>query len=74
MVFGEESLSIQKMKNYFVFLLWLDAKLSIVNDPLTFVEFIDWVDVSETGIFLYILVFFVLLGFDYFLVFPWLLF
>ena len=43
MVFREEPLSIQKMKTSLVFLLWSEAKLSIVDGPLTLVEFIHWV-------------------------------
>ena len=33
--------SIQKLKYLFLFLLRLETKLSIENDPLTFVGFID---------------------------------
>ena len=39
MAFRDELFSIQKLKTSFVFLLWSEAKLSIVNGPSTFVEF-----------------------------------
>ena len=39
--FRDEVLSIQKLKTYFVFLLWLETKLSIVDGPSPIVTFID---------------------------------
>ena len=42
-VFGNEVLSLQKLKFSFVNLLWLGTKLSIEDGPTTLVHFIDWV-------------------------------
>lgn len=41
--FSDDLLSIQKIKASFVFLLWLETKLNLVDGPLTFVSFINWV-------------------------------
>ena len=41
--FEEEELSIQRLKNSFVYFLWLETKLFIKDGPLTLVDFIDWV-------------------------------
>ena len=42
LTFKDDALSIQRMKYSFVFSLWSEAKLFIVNCPLTMVNFIDW--------------------------------
>ena len=42
-VFKDDFFSIQKLKYLFLFLLWLETKLSIENGPLTLSGFIDWV-------------------------------
>ena len=42
-VFKEEELSIQRLKNSFVYFLWSEAKLFIKDGPSTLVDFIDWV-------------------------------
>ena len=39
----EEELSIQRLKNSFVYFLWSEMKLFIKDGPLTLVDFIDWV-------------------------------
>ena len=36
-------LSIQKLKAFFVYLLWSESKLFIKDGPLTLIDFIDWV-------------------------------
>ena len=41
--FEEEELSIQKLKNSFVYFLWSETKLFIKDGPSTLVDFIDWV-------------------------------
>ena len=41
--FEEEELSIQRLKNSFVYFLWSEAKLFIKDGPSTLVDFIDWV-------------------------------
>ena len=41
--FEEEELSIQRLKNSFVYFLWLETKLFIKDGPSTLVDFIDWV-------------------------------
>ena len=41
MVFRDKMFSIQKLKTSYVFSLWLEAKLSMSNDPSSLVEFID---------------------------------
>ena len=42
-VFKDDFLSIQNLKYLFLFLLWLEIKVSIENGPSTLVGFIDWV-------------------------------
>ena len=42
-VFEEEELSLQILKNSFVYFLWLETKLFIKYGPSTLVDFIDWV-------------------------------
>ena len=42
-VFEEEELSIQRLKNSFIYFLWLETKLFIKDGPWTLVDFIDWV-------------------------------
>ena len=42
-VFKDDFLSIQNLKYLFLFLLWLETKLSIENGPSNLVGFIDWV-------------------------------
>ena len=42
-VFKEEELSIQRLKNSFVYFLWSETKLFIKDGPSTLVDFIDWV-------------------------------
>ena len=39
----EEELSIQRLKNSFVYFLWSEMILFIKDGPLTLVDFIDWV-------------------------------
>ena len=41
--FRDEMLSIQNLKASFVFLLWLETKLSILYGPSTSTSFINWV-------------------------------
>ena len=41
--FEEEELSIQRLKNSFVYLLWSETKLFIKYGLSTLVDFIDWV-------------------------------
>ena len=43
-VFEEEELLIQRLKNSFVYFLWLETKLFIKNGPSTLVDFIDWME------------------------------
>ena len=40
-VFEEEELSIQRLKNFFVYFLWSVTKLFIKDGPSTLVDFID---------------------------------
>ena len=35
--------SMQKLKAFFVYLLWFESKLFIKDGPLTLIDFIDWV-------------------------------
>ena len=42
LAFKDDVLSIQKLKYSFVLSIWLEAKLFIVDYPLTIVNFIDW--------------------------------
>ena len=49
-------LSMQKLKAFFVYLLWSESKLFIKDGPSTLIDFIDWVGSrSRRGWFLYIL-------------------
>ena len=41
--FEEIELSIQRLKSSFVYLLWLETKMSIKDGPSTLVDFVDWV-------------------------------
>ena len=41
--FEEEELSIQRLKNSFIYFLWSETKLSIKDGPSTLVDFIGWV-------------------------------
>ena len=41
--FRDEVLSLQKAKSFFVYLLWLATKLTIVDSLSTIVQFNDWV-------------------------------
>ena len=41
--FEEEELSIQRLKNSFIYFLWSETKLFIKDGPSTLVDFIDWV-------------------------------
>ena len=38
-----EFLSLQRLKSFFLLLLWSETKLFFANGPMTFVHFIDWV-------------------------------
>ena len=49
--FEEIELSTQRLKSSFVYLLWLETKMSIKDGPSTLVDFVDWV-VSRLGWFL----------------------
>ena len=42
-VFDDGVLSLQKLKAFFVYLLWSESKLFIKYGPLTLIDFIDWV-------------------------------
>ena len=42
LVFKDDVLSIQRLKYSFVYSIWSEAKLYIVECPLTMVNFIDW--------------------------------
>ena len=42
LTFKDDVLSIQRLKYSFVLSLWSEAKLFIVDCPLTIVSFIDW--------------------------------
>ena len=46
LAFNDDVLSIERLKYFFVFSLWSEAKLFIVDPPLTIVSFIDWLDSS----------------------------
>ena len=41
--FGDDVLSIQRLKGSFVYLLWLETKLFINDGLSTLIDFIDWV-------------------------------
>ncbi|KAJ9674403.1 hypothetical protein PVL29_023759 [Vitis rotundifolia] len=41
--FEDSVLSIQRLKAYFVYLLWLETKLWIKDGPSTLIDFVDWV-------------------------------
>ena len=41
--FENNGSSIQRLKVSFVYLLWLETKMSIKDDPSTLIDFIDWV-------------------------------
>ena len=42
LAFKDDELSIQRLKYSFLLSLWSEAKLFIVECPLTMVNFIDW--------------------------------
>ena len=42
LAFKDDELSIQRLKYSFLFSLWSEAKLFIVECPITIVNFIDW--------------------------------
>ncbi|RVX10352.1 hypothetical protein CK203_016077 [Vitis vinifera] len=44
LAFKDDVLSIQRLKYSFVYSLWSEAKLFIVEYPLTMVNFIDWLE------------------------------
>ena len=46
LTFNDDVLSIQRLKYFFVFFLWSEAKLFIVDCPLTLLSFIDWLGSS----------------------------
>ena len=46
LAFNDDVLSIQRLKYFFVFSLWSEAKLFIVDYPLTIVSFINWLGSS----------------------------
>ena len=48
--FNDEVFSTQRLKISFVYLLWSETKLSLVDGPLTLVGFIDGWVVSEDGV------------------------
>ena len=41
--FNVEVFSTKRLKTSFVYLLWLESKLSLVGGPSALVGFIDWV-------------------------------
>ena len=45
-VFRNEVLSIQRVEYFFIYLLWSETKMSVVDGPSTIVQFIDWVSCS----------------------------
>ena len=46
LAFKDDELSIQRLKYSFLFSLWSEAKLFIVEHPITIVNFIDWLGSS----------------------------
>ena len=44
LAFGNEELSLQRLKNSFVCNLWSWVRMSIVLSPSSLVSFIDWLD------------------------------
>ena len=46
LAFKDDELSIQRLKYSFLSSLWSEAKLFIVDRPLTIVNFIDWLGSS----------------------------
>ena len=44
MAFGDDMLSIQRLKCSLVYSLWSKTKLFIDDYALTFVSFVDWLD------------------------------
>ena len=45
--FNVEVFSTKRLKTSFVYLLWLETKLSLVGGPSTLVGFIDWVSCED---------------------------
>ena len=43
-------LSIQKVKSFFVHLLWSETKMAILDGPITLVRFIYWVSLNKKGV------------------------
>ena len=41
-VFRDEALFIQRLKFLFVYLFWLETKVSLMDGTMTLVHFIDW--------------------------------
>ena len=42
LAFKDDSLSIQRLKHYFILTFWAETKLFIDDCPLTIANFIDW--------------------------------
>ena len=44
LAFGNEELSLQRLKYYFVCNFWSRVRVSLVESPSSLVSFLDWID------------------------------